>query len=255
MNRANTKHSTEQLAMLRWAVCLGAVTAEALAQHESRTLASARARLRAAERAGLLSRRQLLAEAPALYTVTRAGVRESGVHGLEPCRVSVAGAPHAIACAWVAAALGRAYPDHRVMGERELRREEREAGAALASARLGDGPAGVPLLHRPDLVLWPEDPHERLPVAVEVELTVKAPQRLLQICRAWARCRCVTGILYLAAPEVQRPLARAIDAAHAGERIVLVALDALDRSDDQCRQRPSDEPIPPAPESTVTARA
>jgi hypothetical protein len=221
-------HSPEQLTLLRWIAGLGAVTAEALAVHGSFTVASARGRLLAAERAGLLVRRRLLAGEPALYALTSHGTRACGVRGLQPCRMSVAGAPHAIACAAAAAALERAYPDHRVMGERELRRAEHEAGAALASASLGHGPGGVALLHRPDLVLWPEDARERLPVAVEVELSVKAPRRLLQICRAWARCRCVAGTLYLAAPEVRRPLARALERAQAAERIALVALDALD---------------------------
>jgi hypothetical protein len=197
-------------------------------------------------RASLLSRKQLLAGAPALYTVTRAGLRASGVRGLEPGRVSVAGAPHAIACAAVAAALERAYPDHRVMGERELRREEHEAGAQLASACLRDGLDGKPLLHRPDLVLWPDGVQERLPVAVEVELTVKAPQRLLEICQAWARARCVAGTLYLVADDVRRPLARAIARAQAGERIVLLELDALAEGDE-----PASAPL----DSTVTGAA
>jgi hypothetical protein len=232
---SKTQHSPEQLAILRWTVRLGAVTAEALAVHQGRTLASARARLLVAERAGLLSRWRVLAGAPALYTVTRAGLCASGLRGFEPCRVSVANAPHAIACAGVAAALERAYCDHRVMGERELRREERESGTQLASASLGHGPDGAATLHRPDLVLWPDGPSGQLPVAVEVELTVKAPRRLLEICRAWARCRCVAGTLYLAAPEVRRPLARAIDSAHASERIVVVALDALTGRDEPMR--------------------
>jgi hypothetical protein len=235
MSRVSKTHSPEQLAILHWTVRLGAVTAEALAQHEGRTLASARARLLAGERTGLLARRRPLTGAPALYTATRAGLRASGLRGFEPCRVSVANAPHAVACAAVAAALEGAYPDHQVMGERQLRREEREFGASLASACLGCGPDGRPLLHRPDLVLWPEGSQERLPVAVEVELTVKAPRRLLEICRAWARCRCVAGTLYLAAPEVQRPLARAIARAQAGERIAVVALDALIGRDESVR--------------------
>ncbi len=227
MVRADNEHSPDRLEILRWTVRLGAITAEALAQHGGWTLASARGRLLAAERAGLLDSRRVLAGRPALYTVTRAGLRASGLRGFEPGRVSVANAPHAIECARVAAALERAYPDHRVMGERELRRDEREAGTSLASACLGRGPSGAPLLHRPDIVLWPQGAHEQLPVAVEVELTIKAPGRLLEICRAWARCRCVAGTLYLAAPEVQRPLARAIEGARAGERIALVGLDAL----------------------------
>lgn len=227
MVRESTTQSPERLAILRWTVRLGVVTAEALAQHEGWTVASARARLHAAERAGLLSRTRPLANRPALFAATRSGVCASGMTGFEPCRVSVANAPHAIVCAEVVAALEHAYPDHRVMGERELRRDERDLGVALASARLGSGPDGAALLHRPDLVLWPAHARRSLPVAVEVELTVKAPRRLTEICRAWARCRCVAGTLYLAAEEVERPLALAIDRAQAGERIVVVALDAL----------------------------
>jgi hypothetical protein len=80
-------------------------------------------------------------------------------------------------------------------------------------------------LHRPDLVLWPID--GRLPVAVEVELTVKAPRRLSEICRAWARCRLVAGVLYLAAPDVQRALDRARRQVEAGDRIVVLGLDTF----------------------------
>jgi hypothetical protein len=244
MVRKDKPLSPEQLALLRWTVRLGAVTAEAAAAHGSWTLASARARLLAGERAGLTCSRRLLAGRPALYAATRAGLRASGLRGFEPCRISVANAPHAIECARAAAALEHAYPDHAVMGERELRRDERESGRPLASASLGAGRGGLALLHRPDIVLWPQSPAtgERLPIAVEVELTIKAPRRLLEICRAWARCRCVAGTLYLAAPDVQRPLARAIERSQAGGRIVVVALEAL-----SCGDRPDR----PAPASTV----
>ncbi len=220
-----TTHSPELLAVVRWTGRLGAVTAEALAHRQQRPLASARGLLLSGERAGLLRRSRVLANAPTLYSVTRAGLRAGGVRGLAPSRVSVANAPHAIACAEAAAALELAYPDHEVMGERELRRDERDASEALASASIG--PPRSAALHRPDLVLWPAGAGPYLPVAVEVELTVKAPQRLLEICRAWARCRCVAGTLYLAAPEAQRALERAIDGAQAQERVVVVALDAL----------------------------
>ncbi len=65
------------------------------------------------------------------------------------------------------------------------------------------------------------------PVAVEIELTVKAPRRLEAICRAWARSREVAGVLYLAPADVERALRRAIDKAQAAERIVILPLDAL----------------------------
>jgi hypothetical protein len=230
MVRETQAPSPERVAIMQWIARIGAVTAEALAEREGTTVASARARLRAAATDRLLVRRRLLAGQPALYAITRAGLRASGMPGLDPCRVSASNAMHLIACAGVAAALERRYPDHEVLGERELRRDERESGTPLASACLGIGPDGAPQLHAPDLVLWPHGPGDELPVAVEVELTIKAPRRLAEICRAWGRCRRVAGTLYLAAPAVAGALGRAIDRAHAGERIVVVPLDGLSRS-------------------------
>jgi hypothetical protein len=209
--------------LLLWTAGLGAVTAEAVATHGGLTVASARARLAVAERAGLLARHAPLQGAPALYTVTRTGLRAAGARGLEPCAVSAASAAHLIECARVAAVLEHCYPGHRVQGERALRAEERERGRALASAEVGTHGAGA--RHRPDVVLWPADGGP--PVAVEVELTVKAPARLAAICRAWARTRTVAGVLYLAPPEVERAVTRAIATARASERVVVVPLAAV----------------------------
>lgn len=219
--------SPQRAAILRWAARLGVVTASALAERERCAIASARARLLAAEQAGLLSRSRPLADGPALFSVTRAGLRAVGMRELEPAHVTAANARHAAVCARVAVTLERAYPEHALMGERELRAEERIGGRALASARLRNRADGR-LLHRPDLVLWPAA--GAAPVAVEVELTPKGARRLLEICRAWARCRCVGGVLYFAAPEVRRGLARAIEKADASERIVVIALEALEAS-------------------------
>jgi hypothetical protein len=225
----------ERKAIMQWVARMGAVTDEALADRLDVTVASARGRLQVLQKAAWLSRKRPLAGQPALYTATRAGLRTAALQGLDPCRVSASNANHLIVCARVAAALERCYPDHLVLGERELRRDERERGVPLASARLGIAPDGGPLLHRPDLVLWPEESEGEdgreggLPIAIEVELTVKAPQRLAEICRAWARCRCVAGVLYLAPPEVQRALLRATEQAQVGERIAVVSLDALPR--------------------------
>ena len=220
------KHTPERVAIVLWAARMGAITAEALASRGQVSVASARGRLLAAARAGLLLRHRPLADQPALFSATAAGIRIAGVRGLQPARVSAANARHAILCAQVAAALERLYPDTMVMGERELRREEHEAGSAVASALLGRAPDGGRLLHRPDLVIWPDAPGA-LPLAVEVELTVKAPRRLLAICRAWARCGCVEGVLYLTSAEVRRPLERAISAAQGNGRITLLESDAL----------------------------
>jgi hypothetical protein len=230
----------ERKAIMQWTARMGAITDEALADRLDVSVNSARGRLQVLQRAGWLSRKRPLAQQPALYTATRVGLRIAALQGLDPCRVSASNANHLIVCAWVAAALERCYPDHAVLGERELRRDERERGIPLASARLGISPDGGPLLHRPDLVLWPEAPEgeDRLPVAVEVELTVKAPQRLVEICRAWARCRCVAGVIYLAPPEVRRALDRAIAQAQAGERVAVLGLDAVPRPDGVVGTRP-----------------
>lgn len=227
MPRVTQTPSPERVAILQWVARMGAITADALADRSSASVASARARLREAQQDRLLSYHRPLAGQPALYTVTRAGLRASGLQGLDPCRVSPSSALHMIASARAAAALEHCYPDHRVLGERELRREERRRGASLASAVLGIGADSRPLLHRPDLVLWPRGVDVGLPVAVEVELTIKAPRRLAEICRAWARCRCVAGVLYLVAPAVEQALERAIEKAQAGEQIAVVPLDAL----------------------------
>jgi hypothetical protein len=228
----DSSHPPERVALIRWVAGLGAVTAESLAEHLGVSVASARGRLGAAEGERLLERHRPLMGRPALYTVTRAGLRKAGVRGLDPCKVSASNALHLIECARVAAALERCYPDHRVQGERELRSEEHECRRALASVELGVGTRSDrselgPPRHRPDLVLWPADTTGGLPVAVEVELTVKAPERLATICLAWARARCVAGVLYLAPPEVERAVQRAIDRAHAHERVVVVPLEAL----------------------------
>lgn len=227
MVRQGKMSSPERVATLQWTAQMGAVTAEALAFRLGRTVASARAQLSGLAGERLLSRQRPLVGHPALYTGTPAGLRLAGLQGIDSCRVSPTNALHLIACARAAAALERCYPDQRVQGERELRRDERQHGAQLASACIGRRPDGGPLLHRPDLVLWPTGREGGLPVAVEVELTIKAPRRLADICRAWARCRCVAGVLYLAAPAVERALERAIDRAHAAERVVVVPLDSL----------------------------
>lgn len=237
MVRKDLEPSAERVAIMQWTARMGAVADEALADRLDTTVASARGRLQVLQKAGWLSRKRPLAGRPALYTATRAGLRVAALQGLDPCRVSASNANHLIECVRVAAALERCYPDHLVLGERELRRDERERGIPLASARLGIAPDGGLLLHRPDLVLWPQEAEGEdglpvtsdLPVAVEVELTVKAPRRLAEICRAWARARCVAGVLYLAPPEVRRALDRAVDQAQAGERIAVLGLDAVPR--------------------------
>jgi hypothetical protein len=218
----------QRLALLQWTARVGAVTPDALAYLERGSLASARSRLGRLTRERMLVRRRLLVGEPSLYTITRAGLRYAELPWVEPCRVSIAGASHTLAIARAAAALQRCYPDHEVIGERELRRRERVLGRPLASTLLARrGESGM---HRPDLVLVPPA-DEQLPVAVEVELTLKAPRRLVEICRAWSFSRDIAGVVYLAPAGVRRALDRAI-ASTGAERIVVLPLDSLALLDD-----------------------
>ncbi|HEY1687277.1 MAG TPA: hypothetical protein VGF95_00255 [Solirubrobacteraceae bacterium] len=214
---------------------LGAVTAEALAPLKGVTLGTAKSELSRLARLGLVSSCRPLRDQPSLYTVTSEGMNACGEQGLTRCKVTPGSAPHLIACAAVAAKLAYSCQGHRLAGERELRRDEGVQGGPLASATLGVGKDGAKLLHRPDLVLWPlrqvgkgdgqaGEERRRLPVVVEVELTLKSRERLAEICSAWARCDLVAGVLYVAVPEVERALAQAIAGSEASGRIVVLPL-------------------------------
>lgn len=243
--QAPQEPTQQQQAILQWTARIGAVTAEALAHLQDTSVSSARARLRAATRKQLLARHRLLVDRPALYTVTRAGARAAGLSEREPGSVSAANSLHTIACANAAAALQRCYPEQRIVGERELRREERRSGVPVASAIVRHLGEERPRLHRPDLVLSASGLDRGSRIAVEVELTIKAPRRLQEICRAWARSRDVSGVLYLAPPDVERALQRAIERAHAAARILVVSLDALPLA--SCASTAIEKGIPSGP--------
>jgi hypothetical protein len=213
--------AARQREMLRWAGGLGAVTAEALAAREGQgDPGSARSRLSAAQSTGLMAAWPLLQGRPALYTVTRAGLRAAGAEWLEPARVSAAGAAHAAACAVAAVGLAARYPGHEVLGEPAIRAACRGGGAPFACPVLS-GP-GTTRTHRPDLVLLPRD--GGAPVAVEVELTVKSPERLTSICRGWARERSIAGVVYLAPEHVRAAVGRAVERAGARESVLVLPL-------------------------------
>jgi hypothetical protein len=226
MSAAGGEQATDRVALLRWAAGVGIVSAPAFAVHDGSAVASARARLAAATRCGLLARSAPLRSHPALYTVTRAGLRACGEHDLAPARVTAANAAHAATCALVAAQLERRYPGRSVLGEAALRRHQQLGDESLLCVLGVATPRTATATHRPDLALLAKGSHEA-PVAVEVELTVKAPRRLQAICLAWARCGSVAGVLYLASPAAQRAVSRAVALTAAAERIVVVSLEAI----------------------------
>jgi hypothetical protein len=207
------------LSILGWLARIGAGSAVEVALGCGVSTRVAQRRLAALEQRGEVSSRRLLHGSPALYVLTRSGLRAAGRAELEPVLLSAGVFAHALAVARVAVALETA--GHRVGGERELRAFERLEGRPLVSAEVGFAPDGGVALHRPDLVCWDGG----RPVAIEVELTVKAPARLAAIVRGWARSRLIDGVVYYATPAVTRALARALRSEAAGGRIAVLALD------------------------------
>jgi hypothetical protein len=177
--------------------------------------------LRALVDHGLLTRARLVYGQPALYVATRKGLARAGMPQIDPARVGVATTRHWAVCARLAVVL-EACERIEVWGELRLRAAEVEADRAVASAQLGHLPDGRPRLRRPDLVLFPPD---TAPVAVEAELSVKGARRLEAICRAWARCRLVSGVRYYAPPHVARAVSRAVSAVHAHDAVRILSIE------------------------------
>jgi hypothetical protein len=201
-----------------WLARIGAASVVELSLACELTERVAVARLKRSEQAGLTRSARLLHGEPALHALTGRGLRAAGRAELEPITFSAAGFAHTLALARVAVALERAGA--RVSGERELRAFERLEGRALASAQVGMARDGGVALHRPDLVCWGGE----RPIAIEVELSVKAPERLATIVRGWARSRLVERVVYYATPAAERALARAVRSESADGRVIVLGL-------------------------------
>jgi hypothetical protein len=79
-------------------------------------------------------------------------------------------------------------------------------------------PNRKPRLHRPDLVLLTDEG----PIAIEVELTPKAPRRLEAIVGAWARTDRVWEVHYYCEPgQTRRAVKRAVAKVRADDKIAI----------------------------------
>jgi hypothetical protein len=135
--------------------------------------------------------------------------------------VAAGAVDHWLCCADVAIWAERRWGVDSLWSERELRFAELDASEPIASAVVDELPSGRFLLHRPDLVVRDDG---RV-IAIEVELTPKAPRRLERIVRSWRRARHVDQILYLCPPgPTQRAVERAVAATHARERVHVAEL-------------------------------
>ncbi len=170
---------------------------------------------------GLVERLRLLWGEPALLRATRAGIVYSGL-ALPPAPVSAHSWRHWSACADAALWIERNWGPEAYVSERELARAEEERQRPIASAQLVSSYDDYGLgLHRPDLVIQADGGQ----IAIEVELTAKAPKRLEKIIRGWRRCRLVERTIYVCpAGPAYRAVERAIMLGRAEERVELVEL-------------------------------
>jgi hypothetical protein len=167
--------------------------------------------------AGLLERLDLLRFEPSLLRATREGLRYAGL-GLRVAVVSPGAVDHWLRCATTAQLAGKHFGHDRVLTERELAFAERVEERPIASAEVGVLPNGAARLHRPDLAILAD----RGTIAIEVELTPKAPRRLEAIIRAWRRAHWVKEVHYLCAPgQTHRAVQRAVAKVGAGDRIAI----------------------------------
>ena len=173
--------------------------------------------------AGLVERVATLPGDPTLLRASEQGTVYAGL-GLPAAKISPGQVDHWLACADVALWAEGRWGIESVISERELRFTEQDPRHPIASCVVGELPGGRPMLHRPDLVVADSDRR----MAIEVELTTKAPRRLEQIVRSWRRARHVEKVLYVApAGPTQRAVERAVAATHAQERVIVYELEKV----------------------------
>lgn len=155
--------------------------------------------------AGLLERLDLLRSEPSLLHATREGLRYAKL-AMPVAAISAGAIDHSLRCVTAALDLGERYGHDRIRTERDIVSREVLEDQALGKIRVGrNREYGTPRFHRPDLIVESE---EGL-IAVEVELTPKAPSRLAGLLEAWRRAvgsREFLEVRYLCEPGQTRRL-------------------------------------------------
>lgn len=176
--------------------------------------------------AGLVARARLLHGQPGLLVATSTGLRAVGLSPLGVVRVSPASVAHWVASTQVALMLEASHGQGRVATVRELRLLESAAGRLIATARIGQT-----RVHRPDLVVWGHAGVGRAGgVAVEVELSEKAPRRLEAILRAWRRASAtgvVSGVRYYCSDRAHRAVVRAVERTATAGQVSIARIDGI----------------------------
>ncbi len=195
--RWQVEEAAKDEAVLRWVERFRFVTGELVAVRFGISWQRANARLRRLERMGLVAgEQQHVCEARAVF-ITGRGATVLGVGRRRAPRPSVQ-REHVLAIVALVGALERNRSDVEVLTERQCRRRER-AGHGEYSIKGNDG-------GRHERGHWPDAAIE-LPwgarVAIEVELSAKAPERLRRLVEAH-----VTPSTYTSVPtwSARRPL-------------------------------------------------
>lgn len=167
--------------------------------------------------AGILERFKVVRSEPSLIRATREGLEYAGL-GLPVAQVSAGTIRHQLRCVSTAQVLARRYGEGHVLTERELAFEELTQRRPLASAVVGELPGGNLRFHRPDLAVLTE----KGVIAIEVELSPKAPRRLEALMQAWRRAIWVTEVHYFCQPgPTYRAVKRAVAKTRAYDKVVV----------------------------------
>jgi hypothetical protein len=171
--------SSRDVEVLGFIARFGLVPREAVATWAATARSVTLARERRLRRAGLIEVGSAFWDAERLIVPTAAGLRLSGYRHLGAARTSPASATHEASVARLAAQMERAGA--RLLSEREVLACERAEGRRVYSLKIEGGRR----LHRCDLIAAGADGGP--PAAIEVELSVKGPERLDLILRSWRR--------------------------------------------------------------------
>lgn len=208
--------------IVRWLGRLGAAEIGHLGRRFRMPRTSCYRRVHALIEAHLVERIQTFAGQPSLLRASRRGLRYAEL-ALTPAKVTPDLVSHWSRCADVAILLEEEAGAMALLTEREIRVIERLEGKPLASARVRDNYAGRTWFHRPDLAMR----RDGSLIAIEVELTAKAPTRLDSILRGWRRSTWVSEVRYYVAGEwTRRGLERSLKATRAEEKVRIIELPA-----------------------------
>jgi hypothetical protein len=184
----------------------GLVSREAVAAWAATARSVTFARERRLRCAGLIEVGSEFWGAERLIVPTAAGLRLSGYRHLGAARISAASAAHEAMVSRLAAQMERA--GLRLLSEREVMACEREEGRRLYSLAIEGGRR----LHRCDLIAASADGGP--PEAIEVELSLKGPERLDLILRSWRRAVAegrFRGVVYRCSDRTLDGVRRAVE--------------------------------------------